>query len=406
MTQSPPPRSPCDPEAIQLQKLESLGQLAGGVAHDFNNILSIIDGYARIAKKESGDNDELVSYLDRIGEAVKRGSGLTRKLLAFGRNNIATVGAHDLGALVADLETLMLPLLDATYTLSVKTEKNIHIDTAPDWIAQIVMNLCINARDSMPDGGVIDISVTSCGVAGCRFKGKKDCGGAHACLRVTDHGCGMTDAVRSRIFDPFFTTKERGKGTGLGLSTVYGLVQQMGGYIDVQSAPGAGTTFSLYFPLSQSAVKKDVGTKPFDPKTVRFDGYVALVAEDEPDLLMLVTRQLEDLGMTVLSAKDGNEALIVQEDYDGDIDFLLTDVVMPRLNGVEMARLYESLRPDTHIIFMSGYPAGGQMARVDIPAGSVVLPKPVSEDTLKSLLYRLAVPDAAEGSALARMAGN
>ncbi|MBN8521903.1 MAG: response regulator [Alphaproteobacteria bacterium] len=386
--------SSLSPEMIQTQKLESLGQLAGGVAHDFNNILSIIDGYARIAKKESGNNPDVITYLDRISDSVKRGSGLTRKLLAFGRHNIAVVSPHDLGQLVEDMEVLLRPLLDVTYTLQLDTARHIMIDTAPDWIGQILMNLCVNARDSMREGGVITLRV------------KLSDDSLHAYLEVSDKGCGIDESVRARIFDPFFTTKERGKGTGLGLSTVYGLVQQMKGSIDVETAMGKGTTFRITLPLSEKSVRRNLSSTPFQAESVRFEGYVALVAEDEPDLLLLLSQMLEETGMTVLKATNGNEALVVQEEYEGHIDFLLTDVVMPQMNGVELSRLSSALRPDTHIIFMSGYPAGGQMARVDIPPGSLLLPKPVSYDVLKGLLYRLIVQTSDEdGSGLYRMAG-
>lgn len=199
---------------------------------------------------------------------------------------------------------------------------------------------------------------------------------------------GMPKDVVDRIFDPFFTTKEQGKGTGLGLSMVYGLVKQIGGHIDVFSTLGQGTTMSVYLPLSDKVPKKILGGED-NLSSIRFDGYSVLVAEDEPDLLALVSNMLEDLGMKVLRASNGNEALAVQDDYEGKIDLLLTDVVMPELNGVDLADLLKELRPDVNVIFMSGYPAKGQMARVEIPEDAVFIAKPIEYDALVKVIYTI-----------------
>jgi CheY-like chemotaxis protein len=196
----------------------------------------------------------------------------------------------------------------------------------------------------------------------------------------------MEKEVVERIFDPFFTTKEQGKGTGLGLSMVYGLVKQAGGVIDVESVLGEGTSITVYLPLTDKPPKRLSGSAE-TPDSIRFDGYTALVAEDEPDLLLLVSSALEELGMEVLSACDGREALVLQDEYEGVIDLLLTDVVMPELNGVDLAEFVQEFRPETHVIFMSGYPDKGQVARVSIPENAVFAAKPIRHDDLAGLVY-------------------
>ena len=384
------------------QKLESLGQLAGGVAHDFNNILSIIDGYARITKKEIVPGSAAQSYLDRVIQAVKRGADLTQRLLAFGRGNMGAVGIHNLGELIEEQETLLRALLDATVRLEIKIQQDVWVKCAPDGISQILMNLCINARDAMPDGGIITIGVEECTQV-CQRKEK--CPFKQAVLTVRDTGCGMDDMTRQRLFDPFYTTKERGKGAGLGLSVVYGLVQQMRGTIKVDSLPGKGSEFSLYFPVSEKAAPKPVMPEEEDATLIRFDGFTTLVAEDEDDLRNLMAGMLEDMGMKVICAANGNEALLKQEEYEGKIDFLLTDVVMPGLNGVRLSELIVSERPDIHVVYMSGYPAGGQMARTEVPEEACLLQKPVDVSTLAHTLYSLCCPAENDNETLQRMAG-
>lgn len=387
----------------EAHKLEALGQLAGGVAHDFNNILSIIDGYARIAAKEADVPPGIVDFLDKIRQSVRRGAALTRQLLAFGRKNTVQEGRVDLGALVADHEGLLGPLLDASIRLHIDVQDDVPIACAPDLIGQILMNLILNSRDAMPEGGDIDVEVEAMHRIQPRQARKQ---GDYACLRVRDNGTGMDNATQRRIFDPFFTTKEQGKGTGLGLSMVYGLVQQMKGYIEVDSAPGKGTVMSLYFPLEKSdnadmASENDSDVESGDMP--RLKGYTALVAEDEPDLLALVASMLTDMGMTVLTAANGNEALARQEGYEGHIDFLVTDVVMPEMSGVRLSELFTSLRPDSKTVFISGYPAAGNMARIELPRDACLLPKPVAYERLADILGRMTQGTMQTG--LSRMAG-
>lgn len=357
---------------FQAQRLEALGQLAGGVAHDFNNILSIIDGYARIGKKAVADNEEAVSYFERIMQSVQRGASLTNRLLTFGRHKVVKDGVVDLGQLVKDQESLLRPLIDASIALTIMAEDNVFVAAPPDNICQILLNLCINSRDAMRDGGTLSIECA-------RTKNSR------AILRVTDTGEGIEPAIKAKIFDPFFTTKDQGKGTGLGLSMVYGLVKDMKGEIDVVSKPGEGASFTITLPLSESKPPLHEMTED-ENGHIRLDGFTALIAEDEPALLDLVSGMVEEIGIKVLRATNGNEALMIQDEYDGDIDFLLTDVVMPELNGVKLAELFGSVRPESRVMFMSGYPASGQMARVSLPDSAYFMPKPVEFNKLCEIL--------------------
>ncbi len=357
---------------FQAQRLEALGQLAGGVAHDFNNILSIIDGYARIGKKSVAGNEETVGYFERIMQSVQRGASLTNRLLTFGRHKVAKDGVIDLGKLVQDQESLLRPLLDASISLTIMAEEDVFITAPPDNICQILLNLCINSRDAMPEGGTLSIECSKTQ-------------NARAVLRVTDTGEGIPPEIKAKIFDPFFTTKDQGKGTGLGLSMVYGLVKDMRGEIDVSSKSGEGTAFIITLPLSEKRPPLHEVTED-ESGNIRLDGFTALIAEDEPALLDLVSGMVEEMGIKVLRASNGNEALMIQDEYEGDIDFLLTDVVMPELNGVKLAELFGSVRPESRVMFMSGYPANGQMARVSLPDSAFFMPKPVEFNKLCEVL--------------------
>ncbi len=380
-------------ELVQAQRLESLGQLAGGVAHDFNNILSIIDGYSRmtmLALKEARP-ENCGDYLARIRDAVQRGAGITRQLLTFGRQKVVTELVLDIGILVRDQSALLRPLIDAGVELEICCpEKNIYVECAPDAIGNILMNLVVNAKDAMPSGGTVTVKVE-------RLEGenlppvipenRRD--KAYARLSVEDTGEGIPQEIIGKIFEPFFTTKPPGKGTGLGLSMVYGLVGEMGGFIDVNSVAGKGTTISVYLPETGKKNRKQVLGDPIDISKLSFNGYTVLIVEDEADLLVLEADLLERQGIKVLKASNGNEALMVQDEYEGDIDILLTDVVMPELDGIRLAELFNSLRPDTRVIFMSGYPSGGHIAKFDLPANACLLAKPVDESVLLKKIHQL-----------------
>ncbi|GJL85069.1 MAG: hypothetical protein DHS20C02_08440 [Micavibrio sp.] len=377
-------------EAFQGKKLEALGQLAAGIAHDFNNILSIVDGYIRMADNELEEDSKAANFLQHSRKATKRGAELTKRMLMFSRHKIIAQSVVDLREVVRDQEPLLQPLLDASVSCVVRTcADDICIECGPDTVGQILMNLAINARDAMPDGGTFLVEVKMAETEDLPVAipvGER--GNSFARLSVSDTGTGMDKKTVDRIFDPFFTTKEQGKGTGLGLSMVYGLVQETGGYIGVQSFVGRGTTISIYIPLTDKEPTKQIKGDATNIKDLRLEGYTVLVAEDEPDLRLVVCDMLEKLGMTVLQAENGNEALAKQEDFEGQIDILLTDVVMPELNGVKLAELFQSLREETKIIFMSGYPANGNMARVELPEDAYFMAKPLEYELLARLMYQ------------------
>lgn len=355
---------------LQSQRLEALGQLAGGVAHDFNNLLSIIDGYARVAKKSAAGNAQIMNYMDHIGKAVERGASLTARLLTFGRHKVVKDTVLDLGKLIEDQEPLLRPLMDASVVFSINTQGDIPVEIASDSLCQVLMNLCVNARDAMPDGGTLMID--------CMRVDNR------ARIQVIDSGCGMAPDVQARIFDPFFTTKDQGKGTGLGLSMAYSLIKDMKGDIEVESRPGQGSVFTIWLPLSNQT-QALVDFMPVNPHET-LEGLTVLVAEDEPDLLELVSGMIESMGAHVLRASNGNQAMQVQERYDGQIDFLLTDVVMPEMNGVKLSENVHDIRPDVKTLFMSGYPATGLLARIQLPEGALLMPKPVDFEKLSVVI--------------------
>lgn len=376
-------------EFLKAQKLEALGQISAGVAHDFNNILSIIGGYAQLTRQHLDTPETVEAYLEKILTASNRGAALTRKMLTFGRHKIIESTVIDLVETLRQQEALLRPLLDASIDFEILAkDSDVFIEGTEDYISQILMNLCLNARDAMKGGGAIVVEIQKCRTDSLPESLPPEAGDAKfARISVSDTGMGMDKVTREKIFDPFFTTKEQGKGTGLGMSVVYGLVQQMKGTIDVVSSAAKGTKISIDLPLSPKEPDKKVSGSLDDMKTLSLKGYTALIAEDEPDLLLLVASLLENLGMNVIRAKDGHQALVEQEDYTGDIDVLLTDVVMPGLNGVRLAELLQSLRPETKVIFMSGYPASGDMARVELPAQACFIAKPVKCETLVQIIY-------------------
>lgn len=378
-------------EFFQSQKLEALGQLAGGIAHDFNNVLSIIDGYTRLTAGQIEKSHPSQSNLERVRIAVERGAALTRQLLTFGRRKIVLDTVQDLTRILRDQEVMLAPLLDGKVDLEIDTAPEpLYVECAADEVGQIVMNLAINARDAMPRGGKVTVRCTPCPPSALPAAiPLSDRGKRFACLSVIDTGTGMDATTIKKIFDPFFTTKNAGKGTGLGLSVVHGMVKNMGGMIDVASTPGAGTAMSVYLPLTDKIPTNARKVVALESGDFRFEGYTVLVAEDEPDLLALLGDMLEGLGLTVLRARDGNEALLLQDAHEDPIDLLITDVVMPEVNGVKLAELFLSLRPDTKVIFMSGYPATGQLAPVELPKDSFFMAKPVSQENLLLMLKGL-----------------
>jgi PAS domain S-box-containing protein len=374
----------------RTQKMDALGQLAAGVAHDFNNVLSIISGYSRMVQKSEDDKETTAQYMEKIDRATERGATLTSQLLTFSRHKIISKNVLDLSRVVAEQVAFLQPLIPSTINFSTDIEDAVlAVECSSDHVMQIIMNLAINARDSMKDGGDLMLSARRIEHEDLPPKIKEKSGEMPmVCLSVSDTGTGIDQATLDKIFDPFFTTKDQGKGTGLGLFMVYGLLNQMGGYIDVDSQPGEGSTFSVFWPLSDKEPDKYIEGDVEDIESINLKGYTALVAEDEPDLLLLVSDMLGKLGMTVLTAANGNEALLAQAEHEGNIDLLLTDVVMPELNGAKLAELFAEERPESAVIFMSGYPANAREINSPLPEDAQLMAKPLNYDTLARVIFR------------------
>lgn len=377
-------------EFFKAQKLDSLGQLSAGLAHDFNNILSIIEGYVRMIEMNPANDTKVSEYAQHIKGASMRGAGITKQMMTFARHKVSQDSVTDLKKLVSEQEVLLRPLLDETVDFSIECDDGaLYASCEADNFTQILMNFVINANDAIDRGGFIKVTL------GGVEEGKlprfvKDRSVEYLLLKVRDNGEGMAPDVCERIFDPFFTTKGQGEGTGLGLSVVYGLVNDMGGYVDVRSELSVGTEFSVYIPRCDEALNVVGDEKAVvDPGALSFEGFTALVAEDEPDLRAIISELLKGQGMTVLEAENGSDALVVQDEYEGNIDLLLTDLVMPGMSGVKLSDMLTSLRPDTQVMFMSGYPARGQDAKVELPEDAVFMPKPIDFDALCMNIHAL-----------------
>jgi hypothetical protein len=358
----------------QRQKLQVLGQFAGGIAHDFNNILSIIEGYAHIIRRGKCSTEDVNTNLEKIIATAKRGAGITRQLLMFGRQSVGLEKVFDLNEFIRGQKDFLETAIDNVNSLEVKTcKENAYIECDPNGITQILLNMAVNARDAMPSGGTFKIETTM-----SAHKGQ-----AYIQLKVSDTGVGIPAELVDTIFEPFFTTKDQGQGTGLGLSTVFGIVDQMGGQIFVSSSLNEGTEFDIFLPLSTKKPMEDVLDAPIDRSSL--SGKTVLLAEDEPDLRDVLCTMLNDLDLNVITAGDGNEALALQEDHDGEIDFLLTDVVMPNMSGQKLSELFLSLRPETKVIYMSGYPYGHNAVKnlnKEIP----FISKPLEQPRLQRVL--------------------
>ncbi len=338
----------------QSQKMEAVGKLAGGVAHDFNNLLTAIFGYAEAIRDEAPGIETARAHAAEVLRAAERAAALTRQLLAYSRQQVLSPQVLELSAIVEQLGGILRRIIGEDIGLLIERtfdEGWVRVDRSQ--MEQVILNLVVNARDAMPDGGTLTIGIAAVDVDAVLARAHADLRvGPYLALRVQDTGVGMAGDVQARAFDPFFTTKEPGKGTGLGLSTVYGIVNQSGGAVWLESRPGAGTTAWIYLPRVAPAI--DMATTPAAPAASPVEATL-LLAEDEPVVRDLVQRLLEQAGYRVLSAADGMHALEVSRSHDGDIDLLVTDVVMPRMGGRELADRLRAERPGLRVLYMSGY---------------------------------------------------
>lgn len=364
----------------QAQKMEAVGRLAGGVAHDFNNILSVILTYAELLLEDVPADSSLRPELEEIQRAGQRATELTRQLLSFSRHQVVQPRVLELSAVIRGMERLLRRLLgeDIELVLRLPVCANVHAD--PSQVEQIVMNLAVNARDAMPRGGVLtlelaDVELDSAHAA--RHPGSIP--GPHVVLTVRDDGVGMDAAVRERMFEPFFTTKEPGKGTGLGLSTVFGIVRQSGGHLEADSHPGDGATFRVYLPRTARAPE----TEPAPGRPAPQPGAeTLLLVEDDEQVRAMMAAVLRRSGYRVLDARHGAEALSICERQAAPIALLVTDVVMPGMSGRELAERIQAVRPELRVLYISGYTEDAIVQHGVRDAGIAFLHKPITPDAL------------------------
>jgi PAS domain S-box-containing protein len=367
----------------QAQKMEAVGRLAGGMAHDFNNLLTVIRGYSELLLGRLGPADDMRKDMEEVKKAADRASGLTRQLLAFSRRQFIAAKVLDLNALVANMDGMLRRLIgEDIVELSAELDSSLGaIKADPGQIEQVIMNLVVNARDAMPKGGRLTIETRNVTIGEeVRLDAVGVAPGSYVLLTVRDNGHGMDAETRSHLFEPFFTTKEKGKGTGLGLSTVYGIVKQSGGSIIVESTPGRGTTFRIYFPRVEQEIPGPTGAADtIDPVHGR---ETILLIEDEPAVRGLVHETLRLHGYTVLAARHGIEALLASAKYVGPIHLILTDVVMPQMSGPEVAEKILTVRPGIKVLYMSGYPDHPVFDQGSVRRETGFLPKPFSPHVL------------------------
>ena len=363
-------------QLLQSQKMEAIGQLAGGVAHDFNNLLSVIIAYSDMLLGEVGAQDPRSRRVVQIRKAADRAAALTRQLLAFSRKQVLQPRILDLNAILADAEKLLHRLIGENIDLVTVPSLDLgRVKADPGQIEQVIMNLAVNSRDAMPKGGWLIVETANVDLddtyarehAGARP-------GHYVLLTVTDTGTGMDRETLAHIFEPFFTTKELGKGTGLGLSTVYGIVKQSGGYVWVDSEPGGGTTFKIYLPRTEEAAE---ATSRTSATAGGFHGVETLLLVEDNEAVRDVFKEvLESRGYKVLAAAGPEDALRLTEGHGGPINLLVTDLMMPGMTGHDLAGRLRAVRPEIKILFVSGYPGGPGGEQTRLQPGESFLQKP------------------------------
>ncbi len=384
-------------QLVQSQKMEAIGQLAGGVAHDFNNLLTIITGRSQLLLDLLPPDDSLRRNAELIKKTADRATALTRQLLAFSRKQLLQPKVLDLNAVVTALAPMLRRLIGEDVEVAILSGSGLgRVNADPAQIDQFIMNLAVNARDAMPQGGRLTIATTNVELDEPFVRGHPGSSpGPHVMLAVSDTGVGLSAEVQARLFEPFFTTKEPGKGTGLGLSTVYGIVKQHGGYIGVESVPGRGATFRVYLPRVAEAVE------PLQTSAAlgrpRRGSQTILLVEDEEDVRGLAREILQGYGYTVLEALDPAGALRIAEQHQGPIHLLLTDVVMPQMSGRQLAERLAPVRPEMKVLYVSGYTDEAIGHHGVLEAGILLLQKPFTPDAIAQKVYEVLEASRSEG---------
>jgi two-component system cell cycle sensor histidine kinase/response regulator CckA len=363
-------------QLAQAQRMEGIGMLAGGVAHDFNNLLTVIIGYSEMLLSDNRNEAQGRELVHEIKKAGERAATLTRQLLAFSRKQVLQPVTLDLNALIAELEKMLRRLIGEHIDLATALDPDLgRVKADPGQIEQVALNLVVNARDAMPTGGRITIETRNVELDASSMVDKQGAQpGPYVMLAVCDTGCGMDEATKVRIFEPFFTTKEVGKGTGLGLATVYGVVKQSGGHVAVYSEPGQGTTFKIYLPRTKDAILP--GASPTSPAASTQGDETVLLAEDDEAIRRIARIVLESSGYTVLAAQDGDEALQIAREHQGPIHLLLTDLVMPKMSGRQLAELLVPIYPRMGVLYLSGYTDDAVVRRGLLETAAAFLQKP------------------------------
>ncbi len=376
------------------QKMEAIGTLAGGVAHDFNNLLSVILSYADSLKADLPNDEYLREDLDEIIQAAVRASGLTRQLLAFSRRQVFQPETTDVNRIVSTMQKMLGRLIRENVELEVSLADEVDlIKVDVGQIEQVVMNLVVNARDAMPDGGRVIISTSRRHVDAAEADRSNMNPGDYSVFTVTDTGCGMDADTLARVFEPFFTTKAVGEGTGLGLSTVFGIIQQSEGSIDVESKVGEGTRFTVMLPIAAETPRAPVASAPERGLATESDEeQTVLIVEDDPMVRFAMRRVLTRAGYAVTTASNGQEGLEVARAHEGTIHVLLTDVVMPALDGPSLANKLREERPETNVVFMTGYTDDPAARRSLSEQSAPILVKPFSAEELLETVRTLRVP--------------
>jgi len=366
---------------LQSQKMEAVGRLAGGVAHDFNNLLTVITSYSDLLLEDLAPGDAKRDDLEQVRKAADGAAALTRQLLAFSRQQVVEPRVVSLNTVVEGLQKILRRVIgeDIEVTIALAPDlESVRADVGQ--LEQVLMNLVVNARDAMPTGGRLTVETANV-EHDPEYARDREAAAVRrfAMLAVTDTGCGMDEATKARIFEPFFTTKETGKGTGLGLATVYGIVKQAGGFIWVYSEPGQGTSFKIYLPAVDATAERTTAAAttpaPRGTETV-------LLVEDAAAVRAVTKQILERQGYTVLEAPDGEAGLRLAQRHRGVIHLLLTDVVMPRVGGRELAEQLARLRPDVKVLYASGYTDDSVVRHGILESGTAYLQKPFSPESL------------------------